>query len=109
MPMLAFTKFRDKLLSGEKTQTIRLHRKHPIKLGEILYIYWRLRTKQCEKLFEAHCTSMDTHPFREIAYDETIARLDGFKDSEEMRACLTTMHPKLMTDTLVDVIRWSKE
>jgi len=56
MPLLGFTVFKDKLLSGEKTQTIRKMRKRPIKVGDNLYLYWHPRQKGCEKLGEALCT-----------------------------------------------------
>lgn len=50
MPLLGFTVFKDKLVSGEKCQTIRKPRKRPLKLGDVLHVYWMLRTKECEKL-----------------------------------------------------------
>ena len=50
-----FTVFIDKILSGEKRQTIR--RNSPkwanVKVGDKLTLYTRLRTKQCRKLGEA--------------------------------------------------------
>lgn len=56
MPLLGFTVFREKIELGLKRQTIRKLRKRPIKVGDKLYLYWKLRTKQCEKLGEATCT-----------------------------------------------------
>jgi hypothetical protein len=56
MPLLGFTVFKDNILDGSKRQTIRMLRKYPIKIGDKLYLYWKLRTKQCEKLGEAICT-----------------------------------------------------
>jgi len=56
MPLLGFTMFRDKILDGSKCQTIRKLRKISILLGDRLYLYWKLRTKQCEKLGETVCT-----------------------------------------------------
>jgi hypothetical protein len=58
MPLLGCTVFKDKILSGEKTQTIRALRKYPINVGDRLYLYWKLRTKQCKKLHEAICTEI---------------------------------------------------
>ena len=37
------------------SQTIRAPRKHPIKVGDRLYLYTGLRTKQARKLGEAEC------------------------------------------------------
>ena len=56
MPLLGFTTFKDKLLDGTKKQTVRKLRKHPIKVGDKLYLYWHLRQKDCEKLGEGVCT-----------------------------------------------------
>jgi predicted transcriptional regulator len=58
MPLIGFTVFKDKILSGEKTQTIRKLRKNPIIVGDHLYLYWHLRQKDCEKLGEATCTEV---------------------------------------------------
>jgi hypothetical protein len=58
MPGLNFTKFTDKILSGEKRQTIRQPRKHPIKIGDRLYLYTHQRTKACKKLGEAVCSEV---------------------------------------------------
>jgi len=55
MVALSYKVFKEKLLSGEKDQTIRkqnLVREEQMKrLG--LQIYWKQRTKECEKLFDA--------------------------------------------------------
>ncbi len=45
MPTINFTQFIDKVVSGEKRQTIRKCRKHPFKVGDKLYLYSGLRTK----------------------------------------------------------------
>lgn len=41
MPALNYTKFTDKILSGEKCQATRLPRKHPVKKGDKLCLYGR--------------------------------------------------------------------
>jgi len=56
MTYLGFTVFKDKLRDGSKRQTIRKLRKHPIVVGEKLYLYWHMRQKDCEKIAEATCT-----------------------------------------------------
>lgn len=55
MAGLSFSVFKDKVLSGAKRQTIRGKRKHPIKEGERLYLWWKQRTSEREKLGEADC------------------------------------------------------
>lgn len=47
--------FVDRILSGHKYTTIRKQRKHPIKVGDALYLYTGLRTKDCQKLADAVC------------------------------------------------------
>lgn len=50
MPILNFTMFVDKVISGEKRQTIRKLRKRPFKVGDKLYLYAGLRTKEALNL-----------------------------------------------------------
>lgn len=60
MPLLNFKKqFATLVESGEKRQTIRAMRKRPFKIGDHLYHYEGLRTKQCRKLLESECISVD--------------------------------------------------
>lgn len=59
MPALNFqARFAPFVESGEKRQTIRAHRTHPIYVGDHLYLYTGMRTKQCRKLGEAVCTEI---------------------------------------------------
>jgi hypothetical protein len=58
MPALNFKVFTDKILSGEKCQTIRVKRKYPIKRGDTLYLYKGMRTRKCRKLGEAICVKV---------------------------------------------------
>ena len=59
MPALNFkTQFAPLVESGKKKQTIRQVRKHPIKVGDTLYLYTGMRTKQCRKLREVICTKI---------------------------------------------------
>jgi hypothetical protein len=68
-----FTRFIDKVLSGEKRQTIRrIRKKNPIKPGVVLQLYTGQRTKAARKLVDAVCTSVT--PIR-ITY--TQVWLDG--------------------------------
>lgn len=103
MPLLGFTKLLDKLLDGTKTQTIRRPRKHPMRKGDTVYIYWKLRTKQCKKLGEGVVTKIVRKQFCEI--DETDAVLDGFDSLHAFLYVFEKMHnPR--HDTLFDLITW---
>ena len=56
-----FTVFIDKILSGEKRQTIRKasSKWRNVKAGDRLTLYTGLRTKECRKLGEAEVESVD--------------------------------------------------
>lgn len=109
MPLLGFTKLKDKLLDGSKTQTIRKPRKHPLKVGDKLFIYWKLRTKSCEKLGEAVITKIMRTVFWHLTEED--AAKDGFANRKEMREALWKMHPKTVLGTELDVIsfRWTQK
>jgi len=74
---LGFTKFKGKLLDGSKKQTIRKPRKNPIKPADKLYIYWKLRTKECKKLGEAIVTKVERKRFGDLTEGDAIK--DGFE------------------------------
>ena len=80
MPLLSFSVFKEKLISGEKTQTIRQIRKRPIEKGDILYCWWKSRTKERQKLFEANCTEII--PIKINAWTNTVI-LNGKPLTEE--------------------------
>jgi len=77
MPLIGFTKLKEKLLDGSKTQTIRKPRKHPIKVGDKLFIYWKLRTKSCEKLGEGLVTKIVKKRFDRLTEEDAVK--DGFE------------------------------
>jgi len=74
-------------------------------VGDTLYLYWHLRKKDCELLKVVKCTWTKRVRWWYIAYDDDIARLDGFKDSAEMRAWFEKVHHPEPND-LFDIIRW---
>ncbi len=59
MPAINFTMFIDKVESGEKTQTIRKHRKRPIMIGDTLQLFTGMRTKECRRLGTGRCTGVE--------------------------------------------------
>jgi len=126
MPLIGFTVFKDKILSGEKRQTIRPMRKYPIKMGDRLYLYWKLRTKQCEKLGEAICTEVFDIRFNArqgtdsfifyttmVPYSQRqiteLAQMDGFNNSLELlHWFLDNYKLSFLFDMPFQAIRWSK-
>ncbi len=132
MPLIGFTVMKDKVKDGRKRQTIRVLRKYPIKVGDILYIYWKLRTKFCEKLREEKCidefqiqmafyenwlnSGKPVWRVDRIYYDgsvrqlldfeiEDLARKDGFDDALQMMRWFSKRHKDLHRKTF-QVIRW---
>lgn len=109
-PLLGFTKLKEKLLDGSKTQTIRKPRKRPIKVGDKLYVYWKLRTKECRKLGVGKVTSIVRKSILDITEEEAIK--DGFDplpcSSARNRLLIAfgQMYPKLPLKTQFDIITW---
>lgn len=104
MPLLGFSKLLPKLLDGSKLQTIRKPRKHLIKEGDTLYIYWKLRTKQCRKLGEGIVTSKIPRCLGDFTiYD---IKKDGFESREQFEEVFLKMHPDATPYTLFDIITW---
>ena len=59
MPAYNFKeRFSDTVSDGTKRQTIRPPRKRPTKVGEILYLYTGMRTKNCRLLRQSVCASI---------------------------------------------------
>lgn len=74
MPALNFQKqFADKIKNGEKLQTIRALRKRPFVIGDVLYLYTGMRTKNCVKLGKTYCIDI---AYVEIINDQVI-KVDG--------------------------------
>ena len=90
MPLLGFTKLKKKLLDGSKTQTIRRPRKHPFKVGDKLYVYWKLRTKECEKLGEAKVTKIVRKTLGKMTREDAVK--DGFDGVINLHSALISMH-----------------
>ena len=126
MPLIGFTVFKEKILNGTKRQTIRKLRKRPIQEGDMLHLYWKLRTKQCEKLGISPCIEhfliniqseywvgrqrmrilkFENDEYIPMFYKETldIAVRDGFKDDVEMLLWFAERYP--LPETF-EVIRW---
>lgn len=75
-PALSFSVFKDKLLSGEKCQTIRKIGKRSINVGDKLVVYWKQRSKHNELLGVTECIWTRTTLLKDVTYEEAIQ--DGF-------------------------------
>lgn len=112
MPALSFSLpwKRDKVASGECRQTIRPARKHPIKVGDKLYLYWHQRQKDCRPLLVngesvVTCTESFQVTWADMRFDGYLSALDGFGSKAAFYDWFSEQyHPK--PDTLFSIIRW---
>ena len=85
MPAISFSTLRDKLEAGEKKQTIRPLKTHywlQFKKGDPVYGYWKMRTKESEKLFESKL-SQDPFVVDPSNFTQELMQMDGFKDRSD--------------------------
>ena len=102
-PVISFSLFKDKLLSGEKCQTIRKPRKRPLKVGDILYVYWKLRTKEREFLGTTRIVKIERKKLWQITNEDAVK--DGFKNLEEFdRIFHEKLHPDASMEDEFDII-----
>ena len=106
MPLIGFTIFKNEIKAGSKRQTIRHERKHPIKVGDLLYLYWHLRQKECRHLRTVTCIETFSLFWQEIQNNEEIAKRDGFQNAAEMRAWFTNKYGPIDPKTPLYIIRW---
>ena len=108
MVTVGFTMLKEKILSGEKTQTIRRWSEKYARLwpGVKLHLYWKLRTKECELLLIRHLKfSMGPITFSE--FTEAMAVADGFNSLEEMQTAFRGMYKDAETQEYI-VLVWKK-
>jgi len=105
LALIGFTVFKDKILTGRKTQTIRLKRKRLPRKGETLHLYWKLRTKQCQRLMSVPCQEILIKRWKEMKNDLDLALRDGFSGLREFRDFFEKRyHPE--DDTEFMIVRW---
>jgi len=116
MPLVSFSLFMDKILSGAKRHTIRAPRKIPIKVGDKLYMWWKSRSPQREKLGEANCikttpitiqktNAILTYPDSgdyEIVHLDKFAQADGFDNWQQMIEFFENTHGLPFTGDLIE-------
>jgi hypothetical protein len=118
MPAYNFKKqFVEKILDGRKPHTIRRRRKHPTKVGDVLYLYTGLRTKNAVKFAEVRCCKIlpirvlrGAGVFldgRELSIVETdiFARKDGFSDGWDFFDFFD-QYPFEVLNSQLEVIYW---
>jgi hypothetical protein len=104
MPLLSFSVFKNRLLNGSKTQTIRLPRKRPLKVGDKLFIYWKCRTKETEKLGEGIITDIKHLHLHEITGN--LVTKDGFLNKLHLDIFFVQKYGHRASFYLFDVITW---
>jgi hypothetical protein len=128
MPLISFSVFKEKIKDGTKKQTIRKLRKYPIKKYDLLYMWWKSRTPQREKLGLTTCTeeflikmSIIDNGFnvymsvwkvgetQELSCEERaeLAELDGFDSITGMVEWFYKTHGE-MNQECFQVIRWDE-
>ena len=95
MRIISFSVLKDKLLEGTKTQTIRRPRKNPLRVSEMVQIYWKLRSKDRLKLFNAVITSIDVIKLTKTS--ENVFISDGFTSKKEALDWFKSKYPKSWT------------
>jgi len=137
MVAISFSIFKDKLLSGEKDQTIRPFTRQRYlqfaKAREVseegkpsLQIYWKQRTKESEKLFDAILTELrviaidpDREEMRERVWMvadlkipegkvEEIVKRDGFESKEEFFNFFRKKYGSKLKDMYFILIRFRR-
>ncbi len=112
MVLISFSVAKENVRNGIKEMTIRKLRKRPIKELDLLHLYWKSRTKECEKLKEAHCLfekKMTWGNIVNLKYRNTLAQLDDFRDWYEMSDWFYSTHKDLNDPTKLQIIAWGKE
>jgi hypothetical protein len=120
MAGLSFSVFKNKILNGSKRQTIRGIRKHPIKEGEKLFLWWKQRSPHREKLGEAKCIKVleikifkdevrvkdESLLYRSATYSTSeslnkFAIADGFNNWQELVEFFESTHGLPFTGVLI--------
>lgn len=103
MPAISFSLFKEKLLSGEKCQTIRKPRKKPLKVGDVLHMFWKMRTKECEKLGITKITRIERKPLGKLTLKQI--QKDGFEDYAHFDVVFChEIHPNVSMKDEFDII-----
>jgi hypothetical protein len=105
MPILSFSSNDIDVITGKKTRTIRKAWKTPLKVGDRLYCYWNLVSKEKMKIFEAFVTGIETISFDDIVGNDELAIEEGFKDSNEMLKRCMVEESTLMMNSISFILK----
>ena len=108
MPAISFSTLKDKILSGEKKQTIRPYSDYWLKFkkGDRAVGYWKMRTPECEKLFES-VFSEDPFITDLSEFDDELMSRDGFSNLREaLLDWFWVKYPKNLPFMDFVVLRW---
>ena len=109
MVLISFSTAKQEVKSGIKNMTIRALRKRPIKIGDTLHLYWKSRTKECEKLKEEFCVyeyKLSWDRIKLLKKREELAKLDGFQNWNEMEKWFNKAHKNLWGGNRFQIICW---
>lgn len=108
MPAISFSTMKNKIISGEKKQTIRPKKSdYWLKWseGDRLVGYWKQRTCHCEKLFESQFRE-DPFVVNTKDWTEELAKQDGFESLPKMMGWFRRQYGDDFLGNDFIVIRW---
>jgi len=112
--VIRFSVFEDKVRSGEKKQTIRPFEDYRhLKVGNKVHCYSTEKREGVKRpvlkelLYVGVCTEIIAPIlYKDFMLDDQIAKLDGFKDAEDMRQWFLKQYPDLNLYKIFRIIRW---
>lgn len=112
MVAIGFSVFKEKIISEEKRQTIRLDSKkwqnvyirYINKEIVMLQLYWHLRRPDCELLKEKKLISMNSLFLKYLTEDQALT--DGFITLEDALGWFYEKYPKQWETKMFWIIRW---
>ena len=109
MPILSFGSQNINIITQKKNMTIRKLWKNPLKVGDRLYCYWNLISKEKKKVFEAQVTKVDLIKFKNLKHNDKLAKEEGFLNAQEMTKEFKKMYAEdINDDNIFQVIYFEK-
>ena len=98
----------EQVKDGRKRQTIRPYRNFIYRVGmKVRGIKHRFKPRSRDNvLFESRLTFAEPRYWHEVAFDEETARLDGFKNSGELREWFHKRYGDIPSKSRWWVLRW---
>ncbi len=109
MPILSFGSQNINIITQKKNMTIRKLWKNPLEVGDRLYCYWNLVSKEKKKVFEAKVTKVDLIKFKDLKNNDKLAKEEGYSDTKEMTKEFKKMYvSEIKDDDLFQIIYFEK-